>query len=217
MQNAETVVFKKPSLTDLTRIQGVALANTLRKESLPFSRIDGGLEKGKITEWIGPLGCGKSELVLQFLNENPETRCAWIEEKFTALPSSFSKQGTDLNRFLFIETGPETPNNLGWAAAQVLRSGIFQVIVLHSNRVSSIDLRRIQLLAEKAQACVLVLREAPVAQSRAQDWMIQQSWKVSRLFSIPQLYRHHTGASAFRLARDKASSASRFARDAGRA
>lgn len=177
-------ILKRPDLTELTRIQGVSLAAQLKKETLPFSRIDGGLEKGKITEWVGPLGCGKSELVLQFLKENPETRCAWIEEEFTALPSSFPKQGTGLERFLFIETGHIKTEDLGWSAAQVLRSGIFQVVVIHSNRLSAIDLRRIQLLAEKSQSCVLVLRESAVAQ----EWMVQQRWKVSRLFSIPQLY-----------------------------
>ncbi|MEW6058219.1 MAG: hypothetical protein AB1540_16575, partial [Bdellovibrionota bacterium] len=79
-----------------------------------------------ITEISGKPGSGKTELLLRTLAQQPQKRIAWLEEKFTFYPCSLLRAGISPGKILFIES----EDYLLWAAAQILRSGLFGVVVL---------------------------------------------------------------------------------------
>jgi hypothetical protein len=134
----------------------------ITRERLQFSPMASGLPRSALTEISGPHGGGKSEMVIQFLAENPDVRAAWIEEQFSVYPVAFPQLGVGLERVLFVEAGRQGL----WTTQQILRSGLFSVVVLAGKVLTEINLRRLQLAAEKAQACVILLREKPTLQGK---------------------------------------------------
>ncbi|MGZ3699773.1 MAG: hypothetical protein ACXWP5_16765 [Bdellovibrionota bacterium] len=118
------------SIPDFLReLPGVFTANrapSATRASLPFTGVAGGIPEGAITEISGPPGGGKTEVLLKFLSENPDTRVAWIEERFTAYPCAFVQSGVRLERVLFVEASPSEGM---WAVLQCLRSQAFEIVV----------------------------------------------------------------------------------------
>jgi hypothetical protein len=112
-----------------------------------------------VTELSGPEGCGKTELLLQFLAKNPSLRAAWVENKRSIYPSAFPRYGVSLTRVLFVEAGTDTL----WATQQVLRSQLFPLVVVRGleTDANALTLRRLQLAAEQAHAAVVLLPEHP--------------------------------------------------------
>lgn len=141
--------------------------------------------RGAVTEISGSAGGGKTELVLRELARQGSVarmdsvrsdsggRIAWIEDSFTAYPCAFEQAGVDLDRVLFVEAGMQTL----WCAHQALRSGIFETVVvsLHVIEIGEVDLRRLQLSSEKAQAGVILLPEQPAARGA---WAIALQLRV---------------------------------------
>src|SRR5689334_18183764 len=78
-----------------------------KPESYRFSQLENGLPKGAVVEVSGSAGGGKTEVVLRFLSENPETRVAWIEDELTIYPCAFPQNRVGLERVLFVESKPE--------------------------------------------------------------------------------------------------------------
>src|SRR4051812_38374506 len=76
-------------LRELPGVFAASQAPSATHESLPFSRVAGGVPIGALTEISGPEGGGKTEVLLGFLAENPKARVAWIEERFTVYPCAF--------------------------------------------------------------------------------------------------------------------------------
>lgn len=135
-----------------------------QKETLPFSRLPNGLPRGSLVEITGP---GKTENVATLLAENATLRCAWIESHFSLLPSALPQRKVNLETIFFVEGGTEC----AWAAATVLRSGLFPIVVYHAPYGEERELRRFQLLAEKASSTMILLGSKP--QERA--WPIRAS------------------------------------------
>lgn len=143
------------------------------KEHFPFSLLQTGVPRGALMELCGP---GKTEVTVQFLAENPSLRVAWVEENLSVNPCAFMQRGVDLNRIFFVDAGVEAE----WSALQVLRSQLFEVVVLHITTTTAQDsqervLRRFQLAAEKAGVGVILLAEKP-----RQAWPISLQLLVSR-------------------------------------
>lgn len=141
------------------------------------SSVASGLPRGALVHISGAHGCGKTELALKFLAENPTLRVAWIEDQFTLYPVSFEQLGAQLGRALFIHSGPDT----FWTFSQVLNSQYFEVVVLSSQnlRVSDTELRRWQLMAEKTGCCCLLISENESLTSQG-DWSVAMKLEAER-------------------------------------
>lgn len=153
-------------------------------EHFPFSLLNRGFPKSSLIEVSGALGSGKTEVILQFLKENPSLQVAWIEEELTIYPCSFLQKNIALERVLFAV--PTQEKDALWIAHQVLRSQTFQVVVLSqslfqdsssSQFFDETELRRLQLLAQRSQALVILISEEP---TREKSWPISLQIHVSR-------------------------------------
>jgi len=125
-----------------------------KRERFDFSLQPGGFPRGAITELAG---LGKTEIFVQFLSENPKLRVAWIEDELTIYPCAVAQRGVSLSRVLFIEAHED----ILWATFQVLRSHLFDCVVLSSlkTKIEENNLRRLQLESEKGNAGVFLLTE----------------------------------------------------------
>ena len=127
-------------------------------------------------EVSGIEGAGKTEWVLQFLAQNSRGRVAWIEEELGVFPSAFSQYGVSLDRVLFVDAPPDQAL---WSAQQILRSGVFQFLVLQRSKQSyeELNLRKLQLAAEKSNTTVILISPRPQKQGA---WPISVQLQVSR-------------------------------------
>lgn len=145
-----------------------ALETFSRGENRPSSFFAGGLPRGALVEVSG---VGKTERVAQFLAENAETPAAWIESEFSLYPPAlFQRQRKCTNTF-FVEAGKDAT----WAASTILRARLFPILVYHAPYLNDErQLRRFQLLAEKAEATMIFLaRRKPHA-----------AWPIARSFAL---------------------------------
>lgn len=132
------------------RIGALTSRNT---ERLAFSLVPEGLPRGGLVEISGR---GKTEAAVRFLAENP-LPAAWIEERFSLFPTALLQREVDPARILFLEGGKEA----AWAAAQVLRSQLFPILIYSAPYGEERELRRFQLLSETAKTTMLLLRPQP--------------------------------------------------------
>lgn len=162
---AEAGVRKpNPILEELRARLGV-FDTHLQRESLPFSRFAPGLPRGALVELTGP---GKTTLVAQFLAENSGLRAAWVESRFSLLPSAFPQRSVDLEKIFFVEGG----KNSAWAAATILRAQLFPILVYHAPYGCERELRRFQLLSERSSTTMILLGQKPL---EARAWPIKVS------------------------------------------
>lgn len=163
----------RPDLRKLREILG-HFRPPFSQETFSFSLERDGIPRGAITEISGSPGSGKSEAVLKFIAELPPSlRVAWVEEDFTVYPCALPQAGVDLSRVLFSWAGDQAC----WSAHQVLRSQLFPVVVLMAKIEESIELRRLQLIAEKSGSSLILLSDEP----RLRDhWPIRLQLRASR-------------------------------------
>jgi len=170
-------------LESLRKLPGILQSPLESSQEKSHQEYDGiRIPRGAITEISGPPGSGKTDWTLRWIaqvlsstssgqhsNQNERIGMAgsgwvaWIEDSFSANPRGFAEQGVDLGRFLFIEGGKDSL----WASHQVLRSGIFKIVVLWvrdavlSIAEPSVELRKLQLSAEQAGVPLLLLSPLP--------------------------------------------------------
>ena len=150
-----------------------ALIAPRKRESFTFTGFQNGIPRGAVTEISGAHGCGKTKLVLQLIAENTRVHVAWVEDQFTAYPCAFPQLGVQLGRVLFAEAEDQAL----WTANQMLRSGIFGIVVINTRKLEQIELRRLQLAAEQAHAAVIILSEDPTIEGA---WPITLQLQVNR-------------------------------------
>lgn len=143
-----------PLLLQELRARLGAFASHSPLEAFPYSRLPSGIPRGILAEITGS---GKTESIAQLLAENPALRVAWIESRFSLLPSALSQRHVSLEKIFFVEAGGEA----SWAAGAVLRSGLFPLVVYHAPYGEERELRRFQLLSEKAGSTMILLGEKP--------------------------------------------------------
>lgn len=136
------------------------------RESFPVSFFKGGFPRGAIVEITGR---GKCEAVATFLAENPHYT-VWIEKNRKIFPYALLQRKVDLKKILFVEARKDAE----WVAATALRSKVFPIIVYDCAYHDVRDLRRWQLLAEKAQTTMILLRDRP-----SEFWPITLCLKVN--------------------------------------
>ncbi len=141
------------------------------------------IEPGSLIELSGQAGCGKTELVLQLLARHPElTRIGWIEERWTAYPPAFEARGIALARLLCCDTQGDSELS-HWTALQLLRSGLFGVLVLsisfsRKREERQVQLRRLQLAAERSRTTTFLLHEEPLPEG---TWAITHRLAARRV------------------------------------
>lgn len=142
---------------EILRAQIETLGGYVSRETLSSSQIVKGLPRGAITQISGP---GKTEFAVLFLKDHPEFNAAWIESSVASIyPCGILQRKVSLNRILFIEAG----NEVSWVVGQVLKSGLFEVIILSSLVTDLKLLRRFQLATEKAHAALILISEIRLA------------------------------------------------------
>ncbi|MGK5082851.1 hypothetical protein WDW37_06070 [Bdellovibrionota bacterium FG-1] len=162
-------------------------------ESLPFEGLDEGLPLGALVEVSGAPGSGKTQIVLRFLAQNPGLRVAWVEENFSVYPCAFPQNQVALDRVLFVDS---PPGQALWSTHQLIRGGIFQVVVLAGcqRELQGVYdeklLRRLQLAAEKGGVTVILLSESPAKRG---TWPISVQLQISRRW-VPRLSGRPLGA-----------------------
>ena len=97
-------------------------------------------------------GTGKTELIIQLLAQNPHVHAAWVESVLSLYPCAVLQRQVALDRLLFNEAGKD----VSWVTLQLLRSQLFQVVIVDMAHFDFTMLRRFQLTTEKAN-CVLIL------------------------------------------------------------
>jgi hypothetical protein len=122
------------------------------KALLPWSLYKPGLPLGALTHLEGQ---GKSSAFLRLCSEHPKLRAAWVEASLSAYPPAFAQAGVDLKRLLFVQGG----EHYAWAVSQLLRAQLFPLMALASPIQGELELRRLQLAAEKSGAVVLLLSQ----------------------------------------------------------
>lgn len=117
---------------------------------------------------VGVTGIRRTEWILDWLVKNPKASVVWVEKSLSVLPTSIAQKGGGLERILFIETA-----EIEWTLVTLLRSQLFQAIVSPAEKILNSkdekNLRRLQLLAEKARCKVFLL-----ADSRQSHWAISE-------------------------------------------
>jgi hypothetical protein len=146
-----------------------------QKEAFPYPPLPGGLPRGILTEITGR---GKTEAVARLLAENAGLRCAWIEDRFSLLPSALAQRGVSLEKVFFVEAGLEA----GWAAATVLRAQLFPLVVYRAPYGDVRELRRFQLLAGKGHSTMVLLGDQPAAHAWPIRLSLEAREKGRRLF-----------------------------------
>lgn len=124
------------------------------REQHAFSLYAGGLPKGCLVEIAGH---GKTECTVRFLSEHPGVAVAWIEGEFSLFPTALLQRRVDPAKILFIEGKKDA----AWAAGVILRSGLFPFVIYHAPYKDERELRRFQLLSERARATMILLQEKP--------------------------------------------------------
>lgn len=135
-------------------------------------------ESSGIVEASGPSGSGKTRWLLRELGRAPQARIAWIENGVTAYPCAFAEHGVSVQRVLFVDC-PSREKVL-WSARQILKSQAFGVVVFGDVKpglLDEMDLRRLQLMAEKSKATIVLLSEQPTRQGA---WPISVQLEIAR-------------------------------------
>jgi hypothetical protein len=174
-----TVMNLLKEFPSLLHLHGNWLAKQkAQAETLRFEGLDNGLPKGALVEVSGAAGSGKTEVALRFLAQNPAQRVAWVEEEFSVYPSAFPQNRVGLERVLFVDS---PAGQALWTVHQMLRSGVFGVIVLRVGAgrggIDDMALRRLQLAAEKSQVTILLLNDQP---SKRGTWPIAVQLQAGR-------------------------------------
>lgn len=171
----------------------VILKNVTDSKGNFISTADFEPQKGALSEISGLAGGGKTEIVLSWLARHPGERVAWVEREFTAYPIAFPQHGVALSRVCFVDAAGADERTLGWVTHQILSSQAFGcVVIAWGAPCSLVELRRLQLAAEKSQTRVVLLGERP---SSAALWPIRLQVEVSR---VP-----HTGEPRLRVLRQR--------------
>ena len=134
-----------------------AFASLSARPTLAWPLYGPGLALGALTQVVAPMGGGKTEAVLGLLAAHPGLRAAWVEKRMTAYPPGMVQHGARLDLLLFVEGGED----FIWALTELVRSQAFKVLIVGSPVSEELDLRRLQLAAEQAQAGVILLAAEP--------------------------------------------------------
>jgi hypothetical protein len=141
----------------------------------------GGLPRGSVIEWLGPLSSGKTAVLragLAQLRRRGES-VAWIDARHTLYAPDWTDLVPGAGEFWVVR--PRNVGEAAWCADLLLRSGAFGAVAFHLADGSGDGSRRprdgepgirhgaavrLQRLAEEAGALFVVLGKAPISALR---------------------------------------------------
>jgi hypothetical protein len=171
--------MKKTTLNELKALPGL-IRHWPEKRKHAFSLWPDGWPGGALVELCGQPGSGKTEVIFQFLSENPLLRTVWIEEGLSIYPPAFARFQIALESTLFIEVPAQARKDSFWVAEQILKSSLFDVLILTQSlqpkRRTETEWRRLQICTERSRALFLIVSREP---SRA--WPISEQFEVQRI------------------------------------
>ena len=149
--------------------------------------LDGGLPVGAISEVTGPESSGRTSLAISFLARTTEEGrvCAWVDADDAFDAESAAASGVSLNQLLWVRCGsagklpkgkPYTRLDQAIRATDLLlQAGGFAALVLdlgstsaeHGLRIPLATWFRFRQAADRTRCSLLVLSQAPLAQSSA--------------------------------------------------
>ncbi|MBK7962037.1 MAG: hypothetical protein IPK04_13055 [Bdellovibrionales bacterium] len=89
------------------------------------------------------------------MSEHEQEKAAWIESEFSVNPCALSQKGVALGNVLFMRTQRESI----WTVREVLQSQVFSIVVTSFVEFPENDLRRMQILAERAKVNLFILSQ----------------------------------------------------------
>ncbi|MGE0207433.1 MAG: hypothetical protein AB7R69_06315 [Candidatus Babeliales bacterium] len=139
----------KPTLVELKQQIG-AIEGVLNRPKTNFSLYAEGIPKNCIVEIAG---VNKTEFITKFLEEHPKLQTVWIEREISINPYALWQRGVNLDSILFIECKDEPI----WSIQQVLKSQVFEAVILSDIQFIDSELRKFQLLVEKSCSHLFIL------------------------------------------------------------
>ncbi len=133
--------------------------------------LQGGVPRGAVTEIFGEFGQGAWWLGLHLLAQVKDKICALIEPAGTFFPPGAAALGVDLGRLLVIRESNR--KQALWALERISHEKVVGATLAVMERMSELEVRRLQLAAEASGQVLLLLRN-PREISRA-------SWGALRL------------------------------------
>ncbi len=135
-----------------------------KSESYTSQWVHAHIPRGALVEVIGP---ARTELMVHILAEQQKNTLAptlWVEGDFSVYPIGLAQQGVDLSRLLFVECDKAA----SWVLGQALQAQIFPLMVAADFNFHEKEMRRFQLLSERARATTFLL-----SAERRQSWVPQ--------------------------------------------
>jgi recombination protein RecA len=128
---------------------GFIRPDAIRPETVPtgiraIDRLTGGLPQGRITEVSGPNSSGRTTLMLASIAQitAKEEFCGLVDAAGTFDPASAEASGVDLNRLLWIRTGPNVDQTLK-ALDLLLQGGGFGLVAVDLGETPPAQIRRV--------------------------------------------------------------------------
>jgi hypothetical protein len=141
------------------------------------SFLAGGWPTGALSELTGKDGAGKTLLALRtaaHLTKRQE-RVALINPGGTIFPPALAAEGLDLPFLLWLR--PVENERCRWAAEQVVRSGLFPLVMIRSVSYDERGARRLQLTSEATGTAVLFLTSQA---GRMNPWAFSLRIRIER-------------------------------------
>jgi hypothetical protein len=181
---APFAIATKADLEELLRQRRLASALRGERRRGPLTtghaeldaRTGGGLPRGQLSEAFGPASSGRTGLALATLARVTGSGglAAWVDPHDRLDPASASASGVRLDRLLWLRGAPGAARaaaDATRAAATLLGSGLFELVVVDLAGVSSRELRqcpattwvRLQRTVEAGEAALLLLAPEHVA------------------------------------------------------
>lgn len=134
------------------------------------------LPRGAVTEVAGKIGHGRTSAVLELLrrarlHEQEASQLfswAWVEARLSLYTPTLASVGLPPTEAFFLE--PSKREHALWSVQELLRSQLFSVVVWSSGlldqRLSEVELRRLQIQAKRSGIALILLHETPSNEGR---------------------------------------------------
>lgn len=177
----------RPDLEEIRKKLGQYFIADTTREFLDCDTVPGGVPKGVLCEIVGT---ARTEWILRLLRQNPSLNIFWAEEKLTLFPTALEQRGFDLRRILIAET----QGMLFQTLRRVLKSKVFDCVILPGTIQEVKKLKALQLFAREANAGVFFLSKYP-----------KNAWSV--LFQLEANWDSSCNSISVRLIKSKAKGA----------
>lgn len=140
-------MVKGTALTDLASLRAQIGAIDLSQKT----------KGGALVELVGPT-CTQEmvSILVERQKAAANTLALWCESEFSVYPIGLLQQGVDLSRLLFVEA----TKDVSWVLGQALQSQLFPTVIAANYQFHEKELRRLQLLSERANTTTFLLKGA---------------------------------------------------------